>query len=230
MLIGGFQKLSLVDYPGRLSAIVFTMGCNLRCPFCHNKDLVDCTAQRIPEDYVLSHLSERNGKLDAVTITGGEPTLQTDLPEFAKKLKDIGFSVKLDTNGSRPEILDLLLSENLLDYIAMDIKAPLDFESYNRLCGGVLTEETFGKIRKSVATIKESGIEHEFRTTLIAEVHTAQDIKSMLKETLPSKHFFQKFEAGNTMNPNWGKYNPFSEAELKSILKKLESKNVVFRF
>ncbi|HPO83020.1 MAG TPA: anaerobic ribonucleoside-triphosphate reductase activating protein, partial [bacterium] len=125
MLIGGLHKLSLIDYPGKLSAVVFTRGCNFRCPYCHNPELIeDNGGDIIDEEEVFSFLDERKGKLDGVVMTGGEPTLQSDIAEFLEKVKRLGFFVKLDTNGSYPERIKELIDRKLLDYIAMDIKAP----------------------------------------------------------------------------------------------------------
>ena len=124
MNIGGLVKNSFVDYPQQIAAVIFTNGCNMNCWYCHNQDLITGTRARIPEDFVLSYLKERKNKIDGVVITGGEPTLQIDLLPFIKKIKDMGYLVKLDTNGSNPNILEELISLKLIDYIAMDIKAP----------------------------------------------------------------------------------------------------------
>ncbi|OQX50761.1 MAG: anaerobic ribonucleoside-triphosphate reductase activating protein [Candidatus Cloacimonas sp. 4484_209] len=128
MKIGGFQKVSLIDYPGKICAIVFTRGCNFRCPYCHNPELVlpENYSPLIPEEEIFSFLEKRRGKLDAVEITGGEPTLQEDLTEFIRKIKEMGFLVKLDTNGSFPSVLEKVIYSGLVDYIAMDVKAPLE--------------------------------------------------------------------------------------------------------
>jgi pyruvate formate lyase activating enzyme len=135
MKIGGLQKFSLLDYPGKISAVVFTQGCNFRCPYCHNPELVDPERfqECIPEDEIFAFLETRRGKLEAVTVTGGEPTIQNGLSSFVRRIKDMGFMVKLDTNGSRPEVLEELIRHKLIDYIAMDIKAPL--EKYEAVTG-----------------------------------------------------------------------------------------------
>lgn len=135
MQIGGLQKFSLLDYPGKISAVVFTQGCNFRCPYCHNPELVDPARYQecLPEEEIFSFLETRRGKLEAVTVTGGEPTLQKSLAPFLRRIKDMGFLVKLDTNGSRPDVLEELLRQKLIDYIAMDIKAPL--EKYEAVTG-----------------------------------------------------------------------------------------------
>lgn len=166
MRIGGFQKFSLSDFPGRTAAIVFTQGCNFRCPFCHNGALIPETPNDgllIPEEYVLSYLSSRAGKLDGLVVTGGEPTLQEDLAAFLRKVRKIGYRIKLDTNGSRPDVLERLISGGLVDYIAMDVKATP--RSYDRLAG---VSVPVSKITRSIDLLSSCGIEHEFRTTHVS--------------------------------------------------------------
>ena len=165
MLIGGFQKLSLIDFPEKISCIVFTVGCNFRCPFCYNLELV--LPSKIPsqptisEKEIFDFLKKRKGKIDGVVITGGEPTLHPDLEEFVKKIKELGFLVKLDTNGYNPDVIYRLVKKNLLDYVAMDIKAPK--EKYEFFSGIKLDLE---RIQASVDFLKKNYIDYEFRTTL----------------------------------------------------------------
>ena len=158
MLIGGLQKTSLLDFPDKISAIVFTAGCNFRCGYCHNPELINSIA---PVTEVFEFLKNRVGKLEGVVITGGEPCLQKDLPEFIKQVKSLGFAVKLDTNGSYPEMLAKVLPD--LDYVAMDIKAPL--EKYSAVANWNGDVEN---IRKSIDMIMNSGVDYEFRTTVVA--------------------------------------------------------------
>ncbi len=168
MRIGGFQKFSLSDFPGHPAAIVFTQGCNFRCPFCHNGDLIPETPNDgllIPEDFVLSYLRSRAGKLDGLVVTGGEPTLQTDLTGFLSKVRKIGYRIKVDTNGSRPDVLELLISGGLVDFIAMDVKAPA--RSYDRLTG---VNAPIDEITRSIDLLSCCGIEHEFRTTHVSSL------------------------------------------------------------
>ena len=192
MIIGGLQKFSVLDYPGYLSAIVFTQGCNFRCQFCYNPMLVwpnqvgkskyaQVTEQqkdhpKITEDDLFVFLHSRIGKLDAIVITGGEPCLQKDLPKFIAKIKKLGFLVKLDTNGSYPETLAKLIKEKLIDYIAMDLKAPE--EKYEAVTEAGLD---FDKIKKSVKIIIQSGLPHEFRTTVVPGLLDKNDIAEMGK-------------------------------------------------
>ena len=162
MKIGGFQPFTLTDYAGHVAAIVFTQGCNFRCPYCHNARLLPIDrpeSELIPEAYVFDHLAKRRRQLDGLVITGGEPTIQGDLPRFIRKARRLVPSIKLDSNGSRPEVIRRLLEEGLLDYIAMDIKAPLDrYESVVRRPADTDSLQT------SIELIKNSGVPHEFRT------------------------------------------------------------------
>ncbi len=173
MNIQGFQKTTLLDFPGHVAATVFFGGCNFRCPFCHNGDLVlspDKTPEFSPEE-ILSYLKKRQNILDGVCITGGEPTLQKDLASFLVRIKELDLAVKLDTNGYRPEILKTLCKEGLVDYVAMDIKgAPYQ---YARICG--LSKMNLSQIEASVEFLKEGTVDYEFRTTVVRELHTADD-------------------------------------------------------
>ncbi|MBR2386976.1 anaerobic ribonucleoside-triphosphate reductase activating protein, partial [bacterium] len=164
MLIGGVEKTSLIDYPEKLTAVVFTIGCNFRCGYCHNPELIKLKedSKILDEEDFFAYLEKRKGLLDAVTITGGEPTLQNDLADFIKRVKDMGFLVKLDTNGCSPEILEKLINEKLLDYIAMDIKNSID--NYNKVVRNFTDKE---KILKSINLIMNSGVDYEFRTTTL---------------------------------------------------------------
>ena len=177
MRIGGFQKFSLSDFPGRVAAIVFTQGCNFRCPFCHNGDLIPEDPKEgllIPEGYVLSYLHSRAGKLDGLVVTGGEPTVQEDLADFLRKVREIGYGIKIDTNGSRPEVLERLISEGLVDFVSMDVKAPL--RSYDRLAG---VPAPIGEITRSIDLLSCCGIEHEFRTTRVSTLLSDTDMEGV---------------------------------------------------
>lgn len=173
MYISGFQKVSLVDYPGLITAIVFTRGCNFRCPWCHNPELVNPEMYEtlIEPEAILTFLKTRIGKLDAVTITGGEPTLHADLPQLINEIRKLGFKIKLDTNGTNPDMLTHLIHKNLLDYIAMDVKAPLT--KYDFI---TQTSVSVTAVRKSIHIIQNSGVDHEFRTTYIPQLLNEQDI------------------------------------------------------
>ena len=177
MQIHGLNKTTLLDYPGHVAATVFTGGCNFRCPFCHNGGLVLEPHKQplILEEDVLSFLKKRKGVLSGVCITGGEPTLQKDLAEFIRKIKELGYLVKLDTNGYRPEMLEELFTEGLLDYVAMDIKTSL--ENY-AVVSGVKNIDT-DVIKESADILRVSGIPYEFRTTVVKELHDRADFESI---------------------------------------------------
>ena len=188
MIINGIQKLTLLDFPGKTACTVFLGGCNYACPFCHNAPLVLPGRERdeIGEEEFFSFLKKRQGLLEGVCITGGEPTLRRDLAEFIAKIKDLGFLVKLDTNGTRPEVIKTLLERSLLDYIAMDIKAPI--YKYDILAG--VEDALTHNILESIDLIKISGIGHEFRTTVTDELHTAEDIAAICELIKGEERYF----------------------------------------
>jgi pyruvate formate lyase activating enzyme len=216
MKLGGLQKLTLIDFPGKIAATVFTVGCNFFCPFCHNPELVDPEKIKehplIPEEYFFDFLNERRGKLEGVCITGGEPVLQQDLSEFIKKIKNLSFSVKLDTNGSNPEIIENLIREKLVDYLAMDIKGPL--EKYSEITGREIDLE---KIKKSVEIIKKFP-DYEFRTTILPRLHKKEDIIKIAEWLKGSKNYFlQQFRPGKTLDSSFEKEKSYSSEELAEI-------------
>lgn len=172
MKIGGFQPCSFSDFPGHLAAVVFTQGCNFRCPFCHNARLLPTEDVILSASAILHVLRARRRQLDGVVITGGEPTLQGDLSSFLAELRQLGLKIKLDTNGSRPEILQSLIEAGLLDYIAMDIKAP--WKRYDQLAGLPVRVE---HLRESMSLIVGSGIAHEFRTTVVTPLLAPADLR-----------------------------------------------------
>lgn len=220
MEIKGWVKTSLIDYPGRICSVIFLPGCNFRCPFCQNPDLVESPEDlpEIPLEEVLEYLEQKKIWIDGVCITGGEPTIHRDLPELIKRLKEIGMLVKLDTNGSNPEMLEFLLNQRLLDYIAMDVKAP--WEKYPLVAGVQINVE---KIKKSIEIIRNSGIEHEFRTTLIPKLHSKEDIIKIGEILKGSKKFaIQQFRPRKTLNPEFQEEKPYSEDELRGFGKLLE--------
>lgn len=198
MIIGGFQKFSLLEYPGKIGAVIFTQGCNFRCPYCHNPELVD--PQRysdiISEESVLNFLELRKGKLDCLTITGGEPTIQKDILEFSLKIKSFGYSIKMDTNGSQPEIVKELMKNKAVDYWAMDIKAPLSL--YSTVAGCNVKEQN---IRKSMDLIRNSGAEWEFRTTYFNQLLNWNDILEIQTLLQPGDHYYlQQCNYENTLD------------------------------
>lgn len=219
MLIHGFQKTTLLDFPQKVAATVFTGGCNLRCPFCHNASLVTHidTAQIIPEEEIFSYLKKRKGILDGVCITGGEPLLQKDLEEFCKKIHDLGLLVKLDTNGSFPDRLRGLIENKRIDYIAMDIKNALSL--YPVTCG---LEQTPDGIEESIRLIMSSPIPYEFRTTVVRELHTEESLLD-LAHTIKGakKYYLQGFiDSGDLIGEGLSAY---SEEEMHVLLERVRT-------
>ena len=187
MKISGLLKFSMIDFPGSISAIVFTQGCNVRCAYCHNPELIPPAQNEeyaVSEEDVIEYLERRKNSLDGVVITGGEPTLQKDLDKFAQKVKDMGYMVKLDTNGTNPDMIQKLIDNKLVDFIAMDIKAP--FEKYEAVCGPIDIE----KVKKTMEIILSSGINYQFRTTYYKEVLNDNDIEA-IKAMLPDVSKFK---------------------------------------
>lgn len=222
MKIGGLQKVSLIDYPGKVGAVVFTQGCNFRCPYCHNPELVNPTLFRepIPEEDILAFLKTRRGKLDAVTVTGGEPTLQEGLSSFLQQIKDLGFLVKIDTNGSLPAMIGILLEKGLVDYFAMDIKGPL-----NRYEILIHAKVKTADIKESIALITGSGVPHEFRTTLVASLLTGKDILE-IASLIPSaqKYVLQKFVPSKLLDNHFRQERTFGDEEINDIKSQLEKR------
>ncbi|OGF41603.1 anaerobic ribonucleoside-triphosphate reductase activating protein [Candidatus Falkowbacteria bacterium RIFOXYC2_FULL_47_12] len=221
MLIGGLQKLTLLDYPEHIAAIVFTQGCNFRCHYCYNPKLVVpeiFSAQKNSPAYALESffdfLDARRGKLDAVVITGGEPTLHHDLPQFIQKIKAKGFLVKLDTNGTNPAMLKKLLDKKLLDYIAMDIKAPL--KSYAAVVGVAAPLE---KLQKSIILIKKSGIPYEFRSTLLPSLHGRAAVAKMGQSIRGAeKWYLQKFKSNTALvNDTFKGKSAYTDKEMEEL-------------
>jgi len=220
MKIGDIQRFSLIDYPGKICAIVFTQGCNFRCPYCHNPELVEPSLYRKPvaKSSVLAFLERRREKLDAVSITGGEPLLQHGLIAFIEQVRALGYRIKIDTNGSFPGVLKKLIDGELLDYIAMDIKAPL--ERYEQVVCTPIAPEN---IAESIRMIMGSGIDYEFRTTLTKGLLTKEDLGKI--GTLIGggrRYVLQRFVPSKTLDPACMNEKPWSDGELDGIKKRLE--------
>lgn len=194
MQINGLVKTSLVDYPGQLAATLFTGGCNMRCPFCHNRNLVimSTSTEQFSEDIIMDFLKHRRHTLEGICITGGEPTLQPDLLPFLRRLRQLPLKIKLDTNGLNPEVLSSALTENLLDFVAMDIK---NSPNQYALTTGV-SDIPLDQITKSITLLKNSAIDYEFRTTVIQEFHTLDDLKLIAHWLLGAKKYIlQKYQS-----------------------------------
>lgn len=218
MRIGGLLKFSLIDYPGKIAAVIFTQGCNFRCPYCHNPELVIPGRFRdpIPEGEILAFLEKRIGRIEGVVVTGGEPTVQKDLVPFIHKIKRMGYPVKLDTNGSNPDVLKEILRLNLVDYIAMDLKAPL--EKYRCLTS---VKNCSQRIRESIHVILGSQLAHEFRTTLARPVIPKKDLPKMVSLIRGARKYrLQRFIPRDTiLNKELLKTAPedFSEEEVARL-------------
>ncbi|MBN2431253.1 MAG: anaerobic ribonucleoside-triphosphate reductase activating protein [Acidobacteria bacterium] len=201
MKIGGMHTCSLIDYPGKICTILFAQGCNFRCPYCHNPQLVapELFTDPLQQERIFEFLRRRRGKLDAVTISGGEPTLQPGLVSFVRRVKALAFAVKLDTNGSRPEVLSELISKGLLDFIAMDLKAPL--ARYAEVVGTPVATEA---IRESVRLIMASGVDYEFRTTWVPCLLSTDDLDAMMQEVHgAARYVIQRFVPERTLDPHF---------------------------
>ena len=216
MLIGGFQKMTMLDYPGKIAATIFTYGCNFRCPFCHNATLVIDEANLFSEDEILSYLNKRKGILDGVCISGGEPLLQNDIFDFIKKVKELGLLVKLDTNGSYPEKLKEAIDRNLVDYVAMDIKSSK--ENYSKVADVNVNIEN---IEKSVSILLENKVDYEFRTTVVKEMHTKEDFEKISEWIKGAKRYFlQCFKDNeNLIGNNLSAYTPQELSGFLEVLK-----------
>jgi len=243
MEIGGLQKTTLIDFPGRIACTVFLLNCNFRCPFCYSPELVlqdrIKLQPRISEKDFFSFLEGKKGLLEGVVVCGGEPTCSKDLPEFLSKIKKLGFLVKLDTNGSTPKILRELIEgrkksiakkdslssltslpqsgSSLVDYVAMDIKAPK--EKYEKAVG---VNVNVKDIEESIKLLKESKVDYEFRTTVIPSLHSKEDILEIAKWLSPAKNYYlQNFRAEKTINPDFERIKPYSREFLLEIGKEI---------
>ena len=200
MLISGIQKLSLVDYPGKVCCVIFTQGCNLKCPFCHNSGLIKNTNNS--EFNILDlydFFEKRVGLIDGVCISGGEPTLQKDIKQFILSIKKYGYLIKLDTNGTNPDILRYLIESNIVDYVAMDVKN--SFDKYSMTCGQ--PNVYLPNIKKSINYLKSCNIDYEFRTTVLKDYHTEQDMVRLAKELKGCKNYYiQKFVKSDNIIDN----------------------------
>jgi pyruvate formate lyase activating enzyme len=202
MVIGGLQKQSFIDWEGKTTAVIFTRGCNFRCGFCHNPSLVlpelYDRAENISPGDVLDFVAARKNWLDGVVISGGEPTLHTDLPDFIASLKKIGFPVKLDTNGSNPAMVQSLLSHQLIDYVAMDIKTKLEPEAYAEITA-CAESQLVERVVQSSCILQNSNIDYMLRTTLVPGFHTDEDIRILREQFADERYVLQEYRAGETV-------------------------------
>jgi pyruvate formate lyase activating enzyme len=226
MFIAGLQKTTLIDYPGKIACVVFLAGCNFRCPWCYSSELVlplkIVKQPRILEEDFFDFLRKRQGLIEGVVICGGEPTINKELPKFIEKIKNLGYPVKLDTNGSNPEMLKDLVRANLIDYVAMDIKSSPNNKIYENIFGeGV----KFADIKNSVEFLKNGSLDFEFRTTIVNTIHTKEDFLEIAKWIGgPNiKYYLQNFRAEKTIDPGFEKIEPFKQKFLEEIAKEISS-------
>ena len=218
MIIAGLQKLTLIDYPAKVAAIVFTYGCNFFCSFCHNPELVDPKLKDknkfISQEEFFQFLNSRKGLIEGICITGGEPTLYEDLGEFISQIKSLGFLVKLDTNGTNSEIVKDLIDKKLVDYIAMDIKAPFDrYEKITR------RKADLKEIKKSIKIIMDSRLDYEFRSTLVPDFHGLSDVEEIARLIKGARNYYlQSFVSqGKILEPVWQNKRSFTPAEMEEF-------------
>jgi len=221
MKIKGFINISLIDWDGKISSVIFLAGCNLRCPFCYNANLVLHPEKlpTIPFKQIENRLKKSRGWVDGVVITGGEPTIHNDLLELCKKIKETGFLIKLDTNGTNPVMIRELIDKKLVDYIAIDIKAPLTLKKYSRACG-VNVENLIEKIEETIDMLLEDGIEYEFRTTVVPSLHNERDIEKICQRIRGCKKYVIQNYKGDveTVDPKFKGLKPLSEEKMKAFL------------
>ncbi len=215
MNIGGFIKTTLSDWDGKVACMVFVPGCNFSCPFCHNPEIIKGNPEPVNENEVLEYIRNNSDFLDGVVISGGEPTLDRNLYVFLKKIKSLGLAIKIDTNGSRPEILDDLIGAKLVDYVAMDIKTSLDPERYSGATEGFSDVE---KIRESIRIIIDSGIDHEFRTTVYPKAVALEDVVEIASYIRGADRYcLQQFRPKITLSSEAGDVEPYSQKELRGM-------------
>jgi len=227
MKFKGWQKTSLIEYPGKISTVVFTGSCNFRCPFCYNVDLV-LNPEKLPpidESTVLEYLEQNRGLYHAVVVTGGEPTMHKELPKFLLKVKKLDFLVGLETNGTNPLMIERLIKNRLVDFVSLDIKAPLAWEKYKK-AAGISDKRLFESVKKSVKILLGSNVDYEFRTTVVPKIHTEKDIVDISRQLKGAKHYvLQQFLPKNTIDEKFSKATPFRVEKLLNLRLKIK-KNV----
>lgn len=220
----GWEKTSLIEYPGKISTVLFTGGCNFRCPFCYNRNLVLSPGElpNISEEEVLEYLRENRRLYQAVIVTGGEPTLSQELPGFFSKVKKLGMLAGLETNGTNPRMLETLLKSGAVDFVGLDVKAPLTFEKYRNVAA-ITDRKLFENVKKSLGILMKSGKDYELRTTVIPGFHKEKDIISIARGLKGAKKYvLQKFIPRNTLDEKFEKARPYSSNEMLELKKKIE--------
>ena len=223
----GFQKTSLIEYPGKIVSVVFTAGCNFKCPFCQNPELVlnPDSLPSVSSKEVVNHLISKKKWLDGLSITGGEPMIHQALSDFIGKVKEEGFLVGLETNGTNPQMLKDLIADKLIDYVALDIKAPLVWEKY-KVAAGINDEDLFRKVKESVEVLLESklDIDYEFRTTVVPGLIEEEDILAIARQIKGAKRYvLQQFLPRTTLDKQYERIKPYSKEVLEKMRKRAES-------
>lgn len=235
MIIKGLQKTTLLDYPGKVACTIFFFGCNFRCPFCHNKELIlEKESQKIKtytEREILEFLEKRKGKLEAICLTGGEPTLNENLPEFIKRIKALGYLIKLDTNGVNPEMVENLIKDQLIDYVALDYKGPMeDYKKYINKSNK--TNNLIRQVKRTIEILLKNKVSFELRTTVVPTLHNKEDLLEMvkdLKELLTTSYllrvtwYLQQFRPKNCLEPKFDKIKPYDKQWFEEILKEIKN-------
>jgi len=225
MIVKKIIETSLIDWEGKIVTTLYVPNCNFRCPFCYNYDLVlnPDIFEYIPLDKIENFLLERKNFIDGICLSGGEPTLQTDLLVYLKEIKNKGFLIKLDTNGSNPEVLEQIISANLVDYIAMDIKSSLDLSSYVQ-ASGVKDKKWLERVKRSIKLIMKSNIDYEFRTTVVPVLHSEATILKLARYIFGAKKYvLQKFLPDqNTLDTNFNKLKPYNDEKMQQLVDKVK--------
>jgi len=217
--IKGFDQMSLLDWDGMVATTLYLPGCNFRCPYCHNSGLVLAPNQyeTIPLETILEYIEEHNDFLDGAVITGGEPCIHPHLPELIQRIREIGLRVKLDTNGSVPDVVEYLIDGDLIDYIAMDVKAPLDFSSYSK-SAGIADRDMLERVRDSIDLLMEGRIDYEFRMTVVPALHRASDLELVASHVKGARRFvLQGYIARDTLDPEFLGEAPYNRERLEEF-------------
>jgi len=226
--ISGIQKTSLIDYPDYIATVLFTQGCNMDCPYCHNPELIPLENENeyMNPEYFWEYLEKRKGLIDGIAITGGEPLIQDSIYDFIKEIKGYDLLVKLDTNGTNFNLLKKIVAENLIDYVAMDIKGPLD--EYEKYCGTKLSEYLIENIKKSKNLILNSDLDYEFRTTVVPGLHSKETIKKIADSIQGVKNYYlQNFRSEKVNSSKYEQKRSFSEEELEEFVMLLQNKKII---
>ncbi|MEI7511504.1 MAG: anaerobic ribonucleoside-triphosphate reductase activating protein [Candidatus Peregrinibacteria bacterium] len=240
MLLSALQRLTLLDYPGHIACIAFLPGCNLRCHYCHNSEFVlpekleKICHSFIPEEIFLQFLKKRVGKLEGVVISGGEPTIHKNLPEFLRKIKALGFLVKLDTNGTNPTILKKILDEQVVDFVAMDVKVSI--EKYGEFCGIPQHSHILPSLKQNITQSRDllfsSAIDYELRTTLVKNFHDATEFERLCTFVKGTKKWvLQNFRVtGGCLSPKWERFSGFLEDEMQKMVEYARGKGIATEY